>query len=648
MKRMTALLLCLNLLDVSAYAANIRTITLPNLGLPILGHAKQLKSVAKNTEIQFSVWLQLRNKTAFDQRVREIYDTNSKNYRKFVSAEEFRKFYAPSPTAENKVLQYFIAQGMYAKIINHRISVTASAQQIETTFNVKMNYYQYKDRIAYANNTVLSLPVEFKDIISGISGLNNLAHYEPAIRKRFASQTSSRSFPINMRWKSFIPMAQPTTTSFAGFTGAQLQQTFNLSRIPAINGTTIDGSGQTLVIIDACGNRTADEMMTYANDYNNANNLTLFSASNFTVINPDGTPYTTCAHPTSAWDDEIALDVQSSHTLAPGMNTVLVLAQSDHAPLDDAVYDVISTLTTNNYTIAGFNNAYVVSNSWGLDESSGSSPAMETHLETAAGAGISFNYSTGDCGDGTYSSSWPCSIIGATPTVEYPASSAYTTAVGATSMFVDNNWNYAFEALWGSYYDGAFYGGTTGGISQFYGPVTWQNSISNFYAGGYTNGPVSSYGKRALPDIAMLGDPYTGLTIYEGGTSFVYGGTSLACPLFSATLILVNQARMLRNNGIADPIGQAAPYVYMYNSNLRHGKALNLISPPHVIISGAQRPPNGAPLSAFKIRNDAYNYDLTFGWDSSMTLEPEDQFWNDGVGVGSPYLPNFITIMSQF
>ena len=31
-----------------------------------------------------------------------------------------------------------------------------------------------------------------------------------------------------------------------------------------------------------------------------------------------------------------------------------------------------------------------------------------------------------------------------------------------------------------------------------------------------------------------------------------------------------------------------------------------------------------------------------------MTLEPEDQFWNDGVGVGSPYLPNFITMMSQF
>ena len=543
MKRMMTLLLCLNLLNVSVYAS-------------MLDRATLLKPLENSKAIHFSVWLQLRNKAAFDQRVREIYDISSANYRKFVNADEFTNLYAPLPATENKVRQYFVSQGMQARIINHRISVTASAQQIETAFNIKMNYYEYKDRTAYANNTTPILPADLKDIIIEITGLNNLAHYEPAIRKRFITRVPQHSFPINMRWKSFTPMAQPTTTSFIGFTGAQLQQTLNLSHIPAINGTTIDGSGQTLVIIDACDNRTADEIMTYANQYNNANNLTLFSASNFTVINPDGTPFTTCAHPTSSWDDEIALDVQSSHTLAPGAKTVLVLAQSDHAPLDDAVDNVISTLTTNNYTIAGFSNAYVVSNSWGIDESNGSSPAMETRLETAAAAGISFNYSTGDCGDGKYSSSWPCSIIGVTPTVEYPASSAYTTAVGATSMFVDNNWNYAFEALWGSYYDGQFYGGTTGGISQYYGPVAWQNSISNFSAGGYTDGPISSYGKRALPDIAMLGDPYTGLTIYEGGTSFVYGGTSLACPLFSATLTLVNQARMLRNNGTADPIGQ--------------------------------------------------------------------------------------------
>src|SRR6185312_4101921 len=161
---------------------------------------------------------------------------------------------------------------------------------------------------------------------------------------------------------------------------------------------------------------------------------------------------------------------------------------------------------SNNYTIAGFANAYVVSDSWGGTEGSYAT-AMETTLETAAASGISVDFSTGDCGDGTYHSSWPCTASGSA-NVEYPASSAYSTAVGGTSVFVDNNWNYAFESLWGSYYAGHFYGGTTGGISQFYGPVTWQSSISGFTAGGYNAGTVGDYNMRALPDIAMLADPY--------------------------------------------------------------------------------------------------------------------------------------------
>ena len=335
------------------------------------------------------------------------------------------------------------------------------------------------------------------------------------------------------------------------------------------------------------------------------------------------------------------------HTIAPGAKTVLVLAQAD-TDLDGAIIDVVSTLTTSNYTIGGFTNAYVVSNSWGYSETEGPSPGTETSLEKAAAFGISFDFSSMDCGDGTYSSSWTCTAEGAHPTVQYPASSSYTTAVGGSSLFVDNNWNYSFEALWGSYYDGAFYAGSTGGISQLYGPVAWQGSINSFTAGGYTAGTVGSYNKRAVPDVAMLADPYTGLTIYENGNIFVYGGTSLSCPLFSGTVTLLNQARTLLNGGTPNPIGQVAPYLYMNNSALRNGQALNLIAPPHSIIDGAVLPPNGAPLSAFSIYDSSYNYVLTFGWDSSLTIAPENQFWNDGVGVGSPNLPNFLTLMAQF
>lgn len=623
-------------------------VSLKNPGFSLLHKATYLKPLEPQKRIHFTVWLKLKNKNKLNQLLSELYDPKSANYQKFLKPGEFEQEYAPSNDAENTVANYFRSQGMEAQIVNHRIEVTAKAQQIINTLQTPLNYYRYQNRIVYATAKPPKLKSDIAQYISQVSGLNNMPRFHPMLRERPKPLNENLLFKphnFSLRFQSFVPFAQPTTTSFVGFTGTTLRSTFNLANIAPINGTAINGTGQTLIIIDACGTHTAAEIMSDANLYNAANNLTPFSASNFAVINRDGTPFTTCASPDSSWDNEIALDIEASHAIAPGANTVLVLAENDFNPLDLAIDDVTNRLINNNFTIAGFSNAYVVSNSWGGSETTGSEPGVESTLEKAAAHGISFNFSTGDCGDQTYNSSWPCTIQGATPTVEFPASSAFVTAVGGTSLFVDNNWNYAFEALWGSRLDSGFYAGTTGGVSQFYGPVTWQSSISGFTAGGYA-GTVGSYNKRVLPDISMSADPYTGLTIYAAGTSFVYGGTSLACPLFSGALVLLNQARALLNGGTARPIGQAAPYFYVNNSTLLRNQALNLVVPPHNIIAGAKLPPTGAPISAFKLRDEVYGYELTFGWDSSLTIQPENQFWNDGVGVGSINIPNFLSIMA--
>lgn len=638
------------LLGISAnMSATAQNMALPASSLSFLPQATLTGAVPADKKINFTVWLKLRNKAELDQFAADVYNPVSPVYQHFLTSAEFNYRYAPAPEIEKTIQHYFSAQGMQAKIVNHSLRVTSSAQQVERLFKIRLNEYRYHNKTFYAHVKAPVLKAELAQHVLEISGLNNFKQYHPAARRRPRLNHGIQPANINMVWDSYIPIAQPTNTSLAGFTGAQLQTTYTLAQIKPVRGTAINGAGQTLVIIDSCGRNSRQEIRHDANLYNDANGITQLHLSgaekNFAVIDPDGSDYTSCGTSgVTGWEEEIALDVEASHTIAPGANIVLVLSRNDGAPLDTAVHDVIHTLTNNNYTIAGFPNAYVVSNSWGLSEySAGSSPAMETVLETAAVQGISFNFSTGDCGDDTYNSSWPCT---ADPyaTVEYPASSMYTTAVGGTSMFVDSQWNYAFETLWGSYYNGGFYGGTTGGISQYHGPVAWQDSIRDFTAGGYTSGTVGDYNKRAVPDISMLADPYTGLTIYERNNSFVYGGTSLACPLFSGTLTLINQARMLLN-GSPHPVGQAAPYLYTNNSVLLKAQALRLISPPHRIIDGALPPPPGAPLSAFNIFITGYNYELTFGWDSSLTLAPENQFWNDGVGVGSPNLPNFVMAM---
>ncbi len=81
-----------------------------------------------------------------------------------------------------------------------------------------------------------------------------------------------------------------------------------------------------------------------------------------------------------------------------------------------------------------------------IDEDS----AFEDVLELAAASGISVNFSAGDCGDNTYVTQKCTAPRPSSPATDYPSSSSYVTAIGATALFVNNNYRYAFETVWGT------------------------------------------------------------------------------------------------------------------------------------------------------------------------------------------------------
>ncbi|WP_454785957.1 S53 family peptidase [Legionella sp. WA2024007413] len=645
LKKVVFLLLSCGFVATTPYANPATSLSsIPSPGLNLLNQATLIRPLDSNIHISFIVRLKIRNETELDKLVQDIYDPNSTRYHQFLTYTLYEQEFAPNKEAEEVVQQFFSSQGMQASIVNHSIHITGSVAQITQALHVQMNSYQYQNKIVYANANKPKVNAEIAQYIAEITGLSTIPEFHSNIES--IKNNTDEVHDLNFIWNTFTPFAIPTDISLQGFTGEQLQKSYNLKNIPRINGKQLDGTGQTLVIVDSCGTNRPDQILRDANQYFKANKIKPFVTTgplkNFAIINPDGTPFTHCPNATSS-SNEIFLDIESSHTIAPGNNTVLVLGKDQKTLLIEVIHNLIK----NKNNIAGFPNAYVISNSWGAEETLDTS--LEQTLKLAAAAGLSVNFSSGDCGDFTYSTQKKCTgTWPSPPKVNYPASSAYATAVGATALFVDKKYNYAFETVWGSVkaskgsyvYDG----GTGGGISKFYGPVKWQNSIRNFTAGGY--GVISSFGnRRALPDIAMLGDPQTGLLIIADGAQIQDGGTSLACPLFSATLILVNQARSLLNK--KTPIGQAAPYLYQMNHVLLANRAINLIIPPALIISGATPPPSTSiqdtppPASAFTIKNK------TFGWDSSLTLEPEDQFWNDAVGIGSPNIPNFVSTMAK-
>ena len=594
-----------------------------------------LKPVEPNKAIHVTVWLKLRNQDGLADTLQAIYDPESPKYQQFLSTSDYQNDYAPFIKTQQALKDYFTEKGMHAEISNDHINVTGKAYQLEQALQIRLNYYRYQEREVYAFNKPPLLDAHLAASVFAITGLSDAVLFKSHSQTLPASLKNtidSTSHDLKLVWKEFVPTVKPTTTSVGGFEGKRLAKAYKLEKLPVIAGQLIDGTGQTIVIIDRCGINTPAQILSDANVYNTSNSLPAFTNANFTIINEAGGAFITCGviSPTG-FERAIAVDIAAAHTIAPKANIVLVLANND---LNLALSQVITTLISNNFSIAGFNNALVISNGWGAPEAL--SGSIEPTLGLAAAAGISVNASSGNCGDGTYSSP-SCTLVSSQNTVQYPASSAYVTAVGGTSMFVSKRWRYAFETVWGTYFNLIFQSGSGGGISQFYGPVIWQDVIKYFTAGGY--GPVLSFNQRALPDISMLGDPITGLKVYQNGAWHTVGGTNLASALFSGTLALVNQSRQLSSKG---PIGLAAPYFYIKNSPLLHSNSLKIIIPPHRIISGASTPPASAPLSAFTIAGK------TFGWDSSLTIAPEDQLWNDAVGVGSPDIVNFVKQMTTF
>ena len=602
-----------------------------------LNQARLLGSVDPKESILISIWIKSSKENEWPSDLSDVYNPNSANYHHFLTAEQFDEQYGESFLGEKALEVYFKNNGLQAEIKNHRVDVIGSFEKIQQLFQVTINRYEYQHHIVFATPTKPTLKANLAKHVLAITGLDNLLRYEPMFvqinTKAHSSEQLKNTHQIHVT--SLKQSSSPGIKSQQLFLGSNLRQAYHLNDIPPVNGTLIDGSGQTILILNACGGNTPKEIMADANLYNATANISPLTQATFRVVTPQGQSYdsSTCTETNkSSWRHEIALDVEAAHTLAPGANIVLVLTENSNS-MDRGIADLIHYVSNHNHSIAGFSNAYIISNSWGYSKDS--PDFLSSSFFQAGMQGISVNYASGDAGDNTNNGNLP-------PFTHYPASSQFVTAVGGTSLCVDDNWNYACETGWGTRTSNStFESGSGGGISQYSPSPLWQSILSDFTAGGY-NGTIGSYGKRVLPDIAMLADPHTGLYVFERNDCFYWcgiGGTSLATPLLSATIALVNQSRALASGGNPSPIGLIAPYLYTSLDSLATANALHVISPPHQIIPGSHLVA-GAPFSAFESKG------IVFNWNSTLKVI-ERQFWNDSVGVGSPNIPNFVTTMSR-
>ncbi len=260
------------------------------------------------------------------------------------------------------------------------------------------------------------------------------------------------------------------------------------------------GSGL-IVIVDAFHYPTAlNDFNVFARQFGlpqeTSGSATSSTNSVFQVVYASGNkPRSNCG-----WAQEMALDIEWAHAMAPGAKIVLVEgASNSFANLFQAV-DVASSLAS-----GGSVGPRQVSMSWGGSEFTGES-SYDSHMTTT---GVVYLASSGDTGG--------VSI--------YPSVSPNVIAAGGTSITFSGGVAVG-ETGWS---------GSGGGTSAYEARPSYQNVLVNLGLAG---------AHRVVPDFSFDADPNTGVAVYDStscqGLSgwLVFGGTSVASPSLSGILNL--------------------------------------------------------------------------------------------------------------
>ncbi len=537
--------------------------------------------------MEVSVWLKPHNRNQLDVLTQAMYNRNSPSFRHFLKSSEFSKLFAPTAAEAAQVQKFLESQNL--KIVrvgpdNFFVRASGTVRDVQTAFHVQLNNYSVLGKVIRANASDPYIDDEAANLVFTISGLDTGVYEHPLMQrpalpsvsqqtntamksaatnatgsslyssvcfpgteKETLSTGGTGAFPIGTYSGNHINL-ESLTGSGCAYTPPMIRTAYDLTGLYAEG---YDGKGQTIGIIDWCGSPT---IQSDANAFSKEFGLPSLTSANFAISYIP--TVSTCQ---TADDAEIQIDVEWSHAVAPGANINLIISPS-------ATFQDVNEAE---YTAINYGLATVISGSYGSAESNTPASVLATEdliSEIAAVEGISTDFASGDYGDFT--------LQGLPATVSAPADAPWATGVGGVTLALNSSNAIQWQAGWGNNQtllaeEGdifvpplplGFGGGAGGGPSNCATQDASGNCLAGFHKPSFQKGLPSNV--RLVPDVSWLADPYTGAAILISVPGQVpeqvwqvWGGTSLATPMFSALWAIANQEA-------GAPLGDAAPYLY--------------------------------------------------------------------------------------
>ncbi|MGO9332712.1 MAG: S8 family serine peptidase [Acidimicrobiales bacterium] len=367
-----------------------------------------------------------------------------------------------------------------------------------------------------------------------------------------------------------VALSSPPTTStcekrlrIACYEPAQIQKAYNLW---PLFKKGVDGSGQTIVIVDSFGSPTIAHDLTVFD-----RTFKLAAPPSLEVIQPAGrVPSYTESSDREGWAGETTLDVEYAHVMAPGASILLVETPTSEDEGTSGFPQIVAAeLYVINHHLGG-----VISQSFSATEQTfPTAQALlalrNAYLDAAEPTNnVTVLAASGDTGavdvgpDGSTYYDFPVT--------SWPDSDPLVTAVGGTQLHLDakgdrtgpdNVWNDTYDVAANEYIDGGagpnpLAGG--GGKSIIFERPAYQNGVASV---------VGQH--RGVPDISMSAACDGAVDSYQSFAGQSPGwyptcGTSEATPLFAGVVALADQEA-------GYPLGLINPALYAMSAERAPG-----------------------------------------------------------------------------
>ncbi|MFK2879391.1 S53 family peptidase [Rhodanobacter hydrolyticus] len=636
---------------------------------------------------------------------------NTSLFHQWITAEQYGNEFGVNDADISAVTSWLTSQGFTVNGVypnKMQIDFSGNVGQIRNAFRTQEARYAINGETVVANSGPASVPVALTDVVAGVAGLTDIhpkpEHVPMQVAKWNAATQSYKTVPTSGASNGMASAeAIPASGGSRFLSPNDMGTMYNIA--PLLNAG-ITGKGVYVAVVED-HDMVPQDWLDFVHEFG----LTSYGPT-FGQIHPaaPSASFTNCIDPdlssgTTEDDGETLLDAEWVTAMAPGAH--VWVATCDDSGTSNAFGGVF---TAADNLINSKAPPPIISASYGFDEAevdSASKTAIDAMWQQAAAEGISVFVSAGDSGvNAGYNGS---SYIMTAISPNAVATSPYVTAVGGTDTAdvldgttstyfnsTPNRWGgsakgYVPEIPWnescGNDVAAIDLDNGATGLKFCQDEYTAQGRFGNLTAEGSSGGPsaidakpswqslvygASSDGMRDIPDVALFGGSYGGVTWaavcqsgqYSCANGYIGGsaGTSLSSPMFAALQALVDQASGTAQHPV-QPQGVAAATLYAlaaqeYGSPTSENTAsVTSCNADHgsnndgCVFHNVTR--GGIATNCTYGAGTCYAYDGTFGLESLNATTYQEAYpaqpgWSFASGLGSVNATNLVNAWKAF